>query len=287
MSDTTARLLVLVAALSWSTAGLFTRVLTTDIPTTLFGRSVSGGIFLLCIFLFRERPEKLRDILTFHFGEWMVAVLAAAGMIFFISAFYYTSIGNVSFMYGSMPILTSVLSVIVLRESVDSRGVLCCLLASLGIFFIFAGGTNTEDLFGLFLAGMMALFMAMLTIAARYFESVDFSKATYLSAFIACICVIPFVHIHQVDPTNALVLTLYGFVNVGLGFGLYLVGASRIPPITAALIGLVEIPLAPIWGWALFREKSNLNSVIGGVIIMSAVVYNLLRQQERQVKADS
>ena len=41
--------LVAIAALSWSTAGLFTRVITTDIPTTLFWRSVFGGLAVMHI----------------------------------------------------------------------------------------------------------------------------------------------------------------------------------------------------------------------------------------------
>ena len=47
MRNMTGPFLILIAALSWSTAGLFTRLVTTDIPTTLLWRSITGG-FVCC-----------------------------------------------------------------------------------------------------------------------------------------------------------------------------------------------------------------------------------------------
>jgi len=40
--------LVFIAALSWSTAGLFPAVVTIGIPTTLLRRSLTGGAGILC-----------------------------------------------------------------------------------------------------------------------------------------------------------------------------------------------------------------------------------------------
>ncbi len=39
--------LIVLAALSWSTAGLFPRLVSTDVFTTLFWRSLLGGITVL------------------------------------------------------------------------------------------------------------------------------------------------------------------------------------------------------------------------------------------------
>ena len=81
--------LILIAALSWSTAGLFTRVVTTDIPTTLLWRSSIGGVCVLIIYHLINKKMSFKELFLFSFGEFFIAVLSAAGMICFISAFFF------------------------------------------------------------------------------------------------------------------------------------------------------------------------------------------------------
>lgn len=107
---------VLVAAISWSTAGLFTRVVTTDIPSTLFWRAIFGGACVLFIFLAVRRPKHLNEIWHFRLGEAVVALFSALGMMCFISAFFHTSIANVSFIYGAMPLVTMWQRHLMIRE---------------------------------------------------------------------------------------------------------------------------------------------------------------------------
>ena len=120
-------LFVFIAAVSWSTAGLFTRVVTTDIPTTLFWRSLFGGLCVLGIAMAIQKSAKIRPTFRFTLGETVIAGLSAAGMICFISAFFHTTIANVAFVYGTMPLVTFVLSIVVLgiRADVMSSRMLC------------------------------------------------------------------------------------------------------------------------------------------------------------------
>lgn len=90
MRNLTGSLLILIAALSWSTAGLFTLVVTTDIPTTLLWRSIIGGICVLLIYYAMDKKKSFRDLFVFSFGEFYIAVLSTAGMICFISSFFFT-----------------------------------------------------------------------------------------------------------------------------------------------------------------------------------------------------
>ena len=55
-------ILVFLAAIAWSTAGLFTRIISTDFPTTLFWRSVTGGLSVLLIYYLVCSPAKRHRI---------------------------------------------------------------------------------------------------------------------------------------------------------------------------------------------------------------------------------
>jgi len=268
-------ILVGIAALSWSTAGLFTRVVTTDIPTTLFWRSVFDGIAVLMIYFAMRRPKTFQSLTQFNKGEVVLALVSGVAMCLFISAFFFTSIANVSFVYGTSPLVTVILAWVLLKDKPMATTMLAVIMSGVGVAILVWGGQDFSDIIGLLLAGGMTLLMASIAVLAKYFPNTDSGKATYLSAIIAAVFMAPFVTSFALDGHNMIWLALYGLVNVGLGFGIYLMGVERVTPATAALIGLLEVPLAPIWAAWLFDEIITLSIVIGGGFIVLAAVMHI------------
>ena len=289
-------LLVLIAALAWSTAGLFTRVVTTDIPTTLFWRSLLGGFCVLAVYLFmpqsqretassqsaQNRKNPLGEMFCFSRGEIVIGGLSTCGMICFISSFFYTTIANVSFVYGTMPLITFILALLVLKEKASVGSFASCVLCIVGVAVMWGGVQKFDDQFGILLAFGMTFFMASLTIAARFFPKANAVKATYLSGFLGALVTLPFSSFADTLPMDYFWLFLYGVVNVGLGFGVYLFGVQRVTATVAALVGIIEIPIAPVWAWLLFRENPGWHSLIGGAIILFATTAYLVMQANKR-----
>ena len=287
-------LFVLIAALAWSTAGLFTRVVTTDIPTTLFWRSLIGGFCVLAMYLSIQHKNKdsqnhkialhetLREAFRFSSGEVVIGVLSTCGMICFISSFFHTTIANVSFVYGTMPLVTFILALIALKEKADWLSFCACVLCVVGVAVILWGAQRFNDKFGIGLAFAMTFFMASLTIAAKYFPAASAIKATYFSGFLGALAVLPFCSFAGILPSDYFWLSLYGVVNLGLGFGVYLLGVQRVTATTAALVGLSEIPIAPVWAYLLFGENPGINTIVGGAIILLATTAYLVVKHTRQ-----
>ncbi|MCY4244393.1 MAG: DMT family transporter [Gammaproteobacteria bacterium] len=283
-------LFVFIAAMAWSTAGLFTRVVTTDIPTTLFWRSLIGGLCVLGIYLCMRRRRSgrpllrdgLREAFCFSRGELVIGALSTAGMICFISSFFHTTIANVSFVYGSMPLVTFLLALLALKERADWVALASCVLCAVGVAVMIGGAQKFDDLFGIGLAFGMTFFMASLTIAAKYFPAANVVKATYFSGFLGALVMLPFSSFIGTLQMDYFWLSLYGLANLGLGFGVYLLGVQRVTATTAALVGLSEIPIAPVWAWLLFAENPGANTVIGGAIMLAATTYYLVVQYLRQ-----
>ena len=278
-------LLVFIAAMSWSTAGLFTRVVTTDIPSTLFWRAIFGGICVLLIFIAMRRPKQADAIWRFRWGEVVVAWFSAMGMMCFIAAFFYTSIANVSFIYGAMPLVTMLMAWVVLRDAMTPVAIITTLFSCLGAGILVWGGQDFNDLLGIALAFLMTLFMAGLTVAAKLFPDADAMKAAYLSAFMAAAIMLPFATLFSVSPQDMAWLALYGVVNIGLGFGVYLLGVARVPALAAALIGLSEIPLAPVWAYLLFNEHLTPAILLGGSLILTASAVYIISASKRAPRA--
>lgn len=265
---------VFIATVAWSTAGLFTRVVSTDIPTTLLWRSLFGGLSVLLIYIVMDRPSGIKQLYQIQFGEFVIALFSTMGMMCFISAFFYTSIANVAFVYGSMPLITMLVARMVLKDQLTFIGWISTLISTIGVTILIWGGQSFNDFMGIGLAFLMTIFMALVTVFAKIYPRADALKSAYISGFLAAFFVFPFSNNLNISQHDFLWLALYGLVNVGLGFGVYLYGVARITALTAALIGILEIPLAPIWAYFLFNEEINASLFIGGsLILLASLVY--------------
>ena len=59
------------------------------------------------------------------------------------------------------------------------------------------------------------------------------------------------------------------------GLLLYMAALKRIPAGRAALLGLLELVLGPIWVWAIDGEKPGDLTLLGGVIVIGSAAANV------------
>jgi hypothetical protein len=103
--------LLLMATLSWSTAGLFLRLVSTDMATTLFWRSLLGGLTVMGLRLVLVGRPQRSGFWHLTGPECAFSFVTALAMIIFVSAFYVASVPDVTCIYGAFPIITFVLTV--------------------------------------------------------------------------------------------------------------------------------------------------------------------------------
>ncbi len=108
--------------------------------------------------------------------------------------------------------------------------VVAAIVATFGVYILVRGGQTFSDLIGLGFAGVMTLLMALIPVLTHRFPSIDGIKVAYMSAFLVAIFMIFNVTDFTLNSHNALWLFLYGVINVGFGFGVYLVGSKMVAP---------------------------------------------------------
>jgi drug/metabolite transporter (DMT)-like permease len=269
-------LLVAGAALSWSTAGLFPRIVSTDVFTTLFWRSALGGAsVLLAQALFIKRHD-LPSLWRLTWPELGMALASSGAMVCFIAAFFFTTVADVVFIYSAFPVLTLLLSALLLGTAIYRIDVLCTLTVVLGMGLIVWGQTSLHNLVGAGLSLLATLLFALITIGIKRYPQAEMVKVTYVGAFIAALAMAPFASFGNTSTHDLVWLWLYGLLNVAVGFGLYLLGVRRIKAVLASLVCMIEIPLAPLWVYALFGETVSQQSLLGGGVIVLAVLVNVV-----------
>jgi drug/metabolite transporter (DMT)-like permease len=76
-----------------------------------------------------------------------------------------------------------------------------------------------------------------------------------------------------------------GMFQVGAGLILYTLGSRSLPAAELALLSLAEVLLGPFWVWLFLGETATQNTLLGGVVLLAAIVGNALSGKRRKPPA--
>ncbi len=277
--------LVSGATLVWALTGFYTRALSTDMWTTLAGRSAFGVVILVALFLARHPRDGWRQFRSM--GWWGVAHATASTIcaITTVTSLYNTTVANNTVIYATAPIVAAGLARVFLGERVDRRTIAAGLASAIGVAVCVSGSTGGIHLLGDLLAVGMTLSFAAMTVISRARPSMPVLPPNILAVGINLVVALPFASLATVGPVDAGLLAAFGVTNFVLAGTLYLAGSARLPAAQSALIITLDIVFSPALVWVAFGEAPSLQALIGGGIVFAAVLANLLAQADRRAAA--
>jgi len=274
--------LVLAAAVAWSTAPLFTRLLPFDSRTILFWRGLFGGGLIAAIMVLTQGHAGLRDLAGIGGNGWVVASLSTLGMVTFIPALQLTSVSNVAIIIATGPFVAAALAWLWLREAARWQTLLASGVALCGVTIIVSNVRASSDILGIALACLMILAIATMTVTIRRHHGTPMVAAAALSNILGSIVSIPFAHgITSVTEADLIILAMFGFFQVALGLTLYVLGSRLLPSGQASLIATLETPLMPFWVWLAFQETPTPRALLGGALVIGAVIADIVGDSRR------
>ena len=271
-------ILVTAAIVIWSTAGFFVRLIVADTWTLLFWRSVFGALFLLAVLVRREGQGPLRAIRTMGWPGWAVAILSSIIVLAYMAALRLTAVADVMIIQATVPFVVAALAWLAMRERASRATLGASALATIGVAVMLVGAPLVGDPRGVALAfGTMVAYAGVL-ILLRWRRDVAMTSAAYLSALLGAAVALPFADPTAVSGSDLFYLMLLGASQSGLAFWLLTIGSRLIPATETALISVVETPLGPVWVWLAFGEVPTTAAVIGGTIVLGAVIGHIVAE---------
>ena len=128
----------------------------------------------------------------------------------------------------------------------------------------------------------MTLSLAVMMVISRRYRGIPIMPAACLSAILSGMMAVPFAVDLAVSLPDLGLLAAFGLVNSAVGLALFTLGARLLPAIETALIGAIETPLAPAWVWLFFAEIPSGATLIGGGIVLVAVLGHIMQQNRRR-----
>jgi drug/metabolite transporter (DMT)-like permease len=275
--------LVGAAAVAWSTAPFFTRLLAFDSWTILFWRGLFGGGLIAAVLVITQGRAGLRDLAGIGRSGWLVASLSTLGMVSFIPALQLTSVSNVAIIIATGPFVAAALAWMWLREPVRWQTMLASLVAFCGVAIIVGDARAGSDIIGIALACFMTVAIAAMTVTVRRHRKTPMVAAAALSNILGSIVSIPFAHgIAEVTGGDLFILAMFGFFQVALGLTLFVLGSRLLPSGQATLIATLETPLMPFWIWLAFQDIPASRALVGGALVMGAVIADIVGDSRAQ-----
>jgi len=272
-------LLVACAAVCWSSGGLIARLVTTTPWTTSLWRSLFASLFLgVVLWLARGR-----SILA----QWRdggrpvvaVAVCMALASTCFIFSLAHTSVANTLILISTGPYVAGLLGWLMLGERVAPRTWATMGVALAGAAIMVSDSYSRGALVGDLLAIVMAGSFATATVLVRSRPETPMAPAAALATTLTAVVALPFSEPLQTGPRDLALLALFGVGNYGTGFLLFMAGARLIPAAQSALVGMLETVLGPIWVWLVLNERPGAATLVGGALILAALLTNTLLER--------
>lgn len=265
--------LVLLIAVVWSFSGLiFRSIEAAGDWEIIFYRSIGvvAGAALAVIWRYgRAAPKALVAI-----GRTGVvaALCLAAASVCFLQAIHHTTIANIAFIIAAQPFFAALLGWVLLRESVAWRTWAAAALALCGVFLMVLEGIALGGAAGNLLALLAALLSAGYAVALRGGRRADMTPAVALAGLFALIAVTPLVADFAISWRDLGLCLLQGFGISALCNSLFAVAARSVPVAELMLFSLLETVLAPLWVWLAIQETPSGVTLLGGAVILSAVM---------------
>lgn len=252
---------------------LFVRLIDAEPMVTAFWRGLTAGIFVLLALLSIRGLQDFRAVFRTGWPGLIYTVLIATTAPAFVMAVASTSVANVVFILASTPIFAAIFSRIFLGEPILKRTVFTMAAVILGLAIIVYGSSSTQtaswkgDIWAVYVS---VAFAAALT-AARKIKATSMIPAIPFAYIGVAIVVGMFV-----SPVEAFATQWPLFLGHGAFIGaascLLALGPRYISSTEVSLLVLLESVLAPILVWAVIGENPGSWAVVGGVVVIGALV---------------
>jgi len=197
----------------------------------------------------------------------------------FVSALAYTSVANILLMQAGVPLIAALMAALLFREHVSGPTWMAIAAVIAGVAIMVSDSlSGSVSPIGDALAVLIALAFAGATVITRRHAHVAMMPAVLTGCTLAALFAGWSLAPALVSAGDFALLFAFGALNLGLGMALFVTGARRVPAAIAALIGIAEPVLGPLWVWLIHQETPRAATLWGGGVVFVALLAHVLWQ---------
>ena len=245
----------------------------------LFWRSVFFSIVVIFFLIINYKKSFFNSIYKIGIPGFFGGVVLSCGYAGYVFAMYNTTVANANFIIQTQTIFLAIFGYIFLKEKISILTIISIFLAFGGIFLMLGGSLTSGQMIGNIAAFIMPISFAVLILTVRKYPSVDMIPLQLVAGVGALILGFLFSSKITVSSYDLFLGFIAGFFQVGLGFIFITIGAKTTPSALVGIIMLTEAILGPFWAWLFINETPPLVVLVGGSIVLFAVVLQFFNRK--------
>ncbi len=267
---------IIIAALLWSTGGLFIKLISLNAYQLSFYRSLFSTFTFLI--LFQKR------VFIFNFPVFINGLFYAGILVLFVVATKLTTAANAIFLQYTAPIYVLILEPVLLKTKLKKSNVISVIIAFIGMSLFFMGEISPSHLEGNMIALLSGICFAGFLLGIRKSdESYRIPAIFWGNIFIPILCFNSVYPNFKIDVTNLIMVMYLGVFQIGFAYAIFTYAIKRIEGIEAALIAMIEPVMNPIWVFIGYGEKPSVYAILGGFIILTTItIRTIITENQRE-----
>jgi drug/metabolite transporter (DMT)-like permease len=278
-------LYLIITAVLWSTGGLFIKLVDLS-PLAIAGaRSGIAAVVMLLYMSVRHMQGKSSPAdgkFKIHLDKINIlgACSYASLLIMFVSANKLTTSANAILLQFTAPIWAALFSGWFLKEKVQKSDWLSIAAVMAGMVLFFMGDMEKGNMAGNFIAVLSGIAMAGVVLFLKLQRTGSPVEITLLGNIITFAVGLPFLFQGLPGLKGILALIVLGVFQLGISYILYTASVKHVSAVEAILIPVLEPILNPVWVFLAAGESPGIYAVIGGFIVIGAIISRSLYGQK-------
>ena len=279
--------LVFLGACSLSFGGLIVKSFEgATLWQILFWRTVFFLIVISLYLTLTYKKQVFRSFYNLGFPGFFGGFILSLGFSGYVFAMYNTTVANANFIIQTQTIFLAIFGYFFLKEKISAITLTSIILAISGILLMVGSSLSPGQMSGNIAAFIMPISFATLILVVRKYSTVDMVSAQFVAGVFALLIGFLMSEKIMISPNDIFLGFLAGFLQLGLGFIFITIGAQRTPSAMVGIIMLTEAVLGPLWAWLFINEQPPFIVIIGGSIVIFAVLlqfYNLYTSEKKAI----
>jgi drug/metabolite transporter (DMT)-like permease len=259
-----------IASILWSTGGLLIKWVDWN-PIAIAGiRSCISSLVMIGFWfvLTKKLPKKPDKFVMFGAINYVILVML------FVSANKLTTSANAILLQFTAPIWAMILGAIFFKVKFDRKDILTVVVVFGGMILFFIGDIDGGGLLGNILAVVSGISMALMIITLKKVTNHKPLEVVIWGNIFTFIVAMPFYSGIVLTSANITGILLLGVFQLGISYIFFTKGIENVTVLEGILIPVIEPLLNPIWVFMGTGEKPSQFALIGGVIVLAAVLYH-------------
>ena len=278
-------LMMVGAAFLWSIAGVITRKLDSAKSFEVtFWRSLFCAISMILWFAYTRGAGAMAYVRASGRSGLISGACWAVMFTCFMIALTMTSTANVLIVNALSPLFATVLAWLVLKSSIAGRTWIAIAAAMIGMLIMFADQAQRGA--GVWLGMVVALgvpIAAAINVVniKKTGARVDLAPAVLIGAVLSCVFTLPLSTPFAATGKDVFLLAILGVFQLAVPCVMMVRASAHLGAPELALLGLLEVLMGPLWSWLGAGEVPSGTTLVGGAIVLTALVANEIVPKRR------